>query len=127
MNNEILNLFHTSKIKSILTYASPARFYYISRENVIVLGVQKTALKIILPKCSSYEQWLSILNLMTIEENIFNFTRYHFNKILPNPEHPWHQRLSFNNNRHSGRLKCPFYIKKKTVQKDVGKVFFSIL
>lgn len=124
MNAEGLTLFYTSKVRSILSYASPAWFYYLSKNNVCKLEkVQRSAFKIILPDCHSYEERLALLNASTLEDFILTLSKAHFGKILCNPEHPLHGRLTFNNRRTSSRYNFLFYLKKTGTAKRNNSFF----
>lgn len=118
-----LKLFYLSKIRPILTYASPAWFYLTSKENLSKLErVQKTAFKVMLPDFISYEERLEFLQLHTIEDYIEALSKEHFSKIMCNNDHPLYNRLAFNNSRTSSRY-C-FIFKTVTYRTEKRKKSF---
>jgi hypothetical protein len=99
-----LKTYYISNIHTIITYASTAWFLLCSKKNQQLLEqVQRHATRIIAPDIHGYEERLRALGLMTLEVFIMTSSQNHFNSILSNPEHPLHERLSFNTGRTSSR------------------------
>ena len=108
LNAEGLKMFYISNIRSVMSYAAPCWYTFLSDTNKQRLEtIQKTAVKVILPEFS-YEEILIALNLPTINDFLFNLADGHFSKVLSNPSHPLHDRIIFNNVRTSSRSSNTF-------------------
>jgi hypothetical protein len=124
MNEVGLKLFYISKVRSLLTFSAPAWFYFLSKENANRLElIQKSAFKIILPDCNSYNDRLTLLAIPTLEEYIYSQSLQLFKKIFNNPNHPLHCRLSFLTHRTSSRHKFIFSLEKCRTNKRQNSFF----
>ena len=98
-----LRIFYCANVWSILSYTSPAWYYFLSDYNKQrVEHIQKRATKLIFPDIS-YDQRLNLLELPTVNSYIFNYSCKMFNKIVNDPTQPLFKRISFNVNRASSR------------------------
>lgn len=125
MNNDGLKRFYCANIRSVITYASPVFYQFLSVHAKSRLEkIQRTATKMILPDIP-YQQRLRALNLLTIEHFIFQISSNVFKRIVLNPNHPLHSRIIFNSCKKSSRKAATsrFRPKKCRTQK-YSKSFF---
>ena len=66
-------------------------------------NVRQAATRIILPDMD-YNSRLKPLDISFLSVFIFNISQNHFTKIMHDPDHPLHNRITFNKNRSSSRL-----------------------
>ena len=126
MNENGLKNFYLANIRSILTYASPAWFSLLSDGDKSSLErIQRSATRTIFPD-HSYEDRLTLLNIPTLSDFIFDLSKRHFNKIASDPEHPLFSRVIRNTGRTSSRLNTIFRPKICKTQKR-AKSFFPIM
>jgi hypothetical protein len=118
MNNNGLRLFYVSKVRSLLSFSSPAWYHFLSKNSISKLEtVQKSACKIILPDCDAYNDRLVILNLPSLEIFVNEQSLKLFSKIKNNINHPLYSRLSFINRRTSSRRNFIFSLEKCRTEK----------
>ena len=99
INVEGLKIFYTTNIRSIMCYAIPAFYTFLSEHNKSRLeSVQKAALRVILPEFN-YEERCLALHLTNLNEFMFSICANHFNNILRNESHPLYKRIIFNTNQ----------------------------
>jgi len=123
LSAEGLKLFYNTNVRSLVTYAAPAWFSLLSKQNKTKIeSLQIRATRIILPEFS-YEERILALNLPYLCDFLFDLSAAHFKKILSNPTHPHFSRISFNSNRKSLRNKSNFYIKKCRTTKRQNSFF----
>ena len=79
---------YTAIVRPALTYAAPAWYTLLTVQSKTMLeGVQKTALSMILPELTSYEQRLKIVNLPSLNDFILTSCINYFKKILSDNSH----------------------------------------
>lgn len=119
-----LKSFYTANIRSILTYASPAWYFFLSDGDKIRLSrIQRAATRAILPNIN-YDDRLKFLNLSSIHDFIFRLSEKHFTRIAGDSQHPLHSRVSVNISRASSRNNTLFRPKVERTAKR-GKSFFQ--
>ena len=92
MNENGLKNFYLANIITTLKYASPAWFSFLSDGDKFCLErIQRSATNNIFPD-HSYEDRLTILNILTLSDFIFDLSKRHFKKIASDPEHPLFSR-----------------------------------
>jgi hypothetical protein len=103
LSSKGLNTFYCSNVRSIITYAAPAWYSFLTSKDKLQLEkIQRAATRVIYPD-SSYEQRLNLLHLPTISSFINNISIAHFTRICTNSAHPLFNRVVFNHNRTSSR------------------------
>jgi hypothetical protein len=103
LSEQGLKLFYLTSIRSIISYAAPAWYSYLSKNSQDKLEqIQATATKVMVPGIE-YEQRLLHLNLPTLNDHLFQLSLSHFYKISENKNHPLHSRIIYNTSRRSER------------------------
>ena len=96
MDTSSLKRFYCALVRPCLTYAAPAWFYLLSKQDRKRLeGMQQAATRVILPD-ASYALRLKILSMQKIEQFLFSRNYTHFIKISNNSNNPLFNCLSFN-------------------------------
>ena len=123
MNQQGLTRFFCSNVRSLISYAAPAWFPLLSDTDKIRLEkIQRTATRAIIPDME-YEERLCILQLPYLSDFLMDLSERHFNKIACDSSHPLFDRIIFNNNRMSSRLRTIYNPKRSRSQKR-AKSFF---
>ena len=92
---EGLKIFYLSNIRSIISYAAPAWYTFLSSNNKIKLEkIQRTATRIIHPDIS-YEDRLLLLNIPKFDDFISNTCASHFTKVARDKTHPLFSYIIF--------------------------------
>jgi hypothetical protein len=125
LNVEGLKLFYTTNIHSIMCYAIPAFYTFLSEYNKSRLEiVQKAALRVFLPEFD-YEERCLALELTNLNDFMFKMCANHFINILRNDSHPLYNRIIFNTNKRvSSRIAYKFRPRRsRTTQRQCS--FFN--
>ena len=123
LDTDGLKTFYTSNVKSVICYAAPSWFSFLSINNRDKLEhIQQTATRIIYPgEC--YTNRLMLLRIPRLTTFMFNLSQEYFNKIRGNSLHPLHSRITFNNSRRSTRANQHFRTEKCRTTKRAHSVF----
>ena len=79
-----LKIFYITNIRSIICYAAPAWFTFLSQCDIDRLEkIQRTAMRMIFPD-DDYDVRLCLLQLLVLSEFTLHLSSAHFNKILNN-------------------------------------------
>ena len=123
MDTKGLRTFYCANIRSVLTYAAPAWYFLLSKQDQDRLEkVQRYATRIILPDCD-YAQRLEVLALPTLCVFIETKGRNLFSKIVSDKTHPLHTRVRLNTNRTSSRKPAKFYAPQARTAKRAASFF----
>ena len=126
MNQDGLKAFYCTNIRSILAYASPVFYNFLSNTCKCRLEcVQASATKIIEPDLEYIER-LKVLDLPTLSDFIITASESVFKKIACNEKHPLFNRIVVNQARVSSRLNTVYRPPKCRTQKRFNS-FFPIL
>ena len=104
MDNEGLKTFYVSNVKSVLSYASPVWFHFLTDADKLLLEkLQRYATRIILPNIELYDDRLTILGMPHVDDFLMSLCCDHFLKISNDSTHPLHNRIHLNTHRISSR------------------------
>ena len=118
VHSDKLTLFYISNIRSVMTYAAPCFYGFLSKKQIQELeGVQSFTTKMILPDIESYSERLKILDLPILSDFMHALCCNYFKKISsPNCDSILKDlvpsRRSNTDLRHSDRLKDTFVLER---------------
>ena len=122
MNQDRLKTYYTN-IRSILAYASPVFYNFLSNTCKWRLDrLQASATKIIEPNLDYLER-LKVLDLLTLSDCINTASESVFKKIARNEKHPLFNRIAVDQARVSSRLVTVYRPPKCRTQKHFNGFF----
>ena len=121
VNTKSLGQFYVARVLSILTYAAPSWYPFISANDKGILEkYQRLCLRIILPEATSYEERLVALNLNELSVYLDICCLKYVARIKRNPDNPVYKHLPTTpdyhlHNRALSKPKCRSALLKKSL------------
>ena len=126
LNTAGLTRLYATAIRSVVAYAAPAWYTMTTKQlQDMIEGVQRSALTIIMPELTSYEERLSATNLIALNEFLQDQCNVFFTKIADDSDHRLHHKIQKppSNLRRSARLAHDYEPNFKTTLRE--KSFFN--